>query len=97
MILNKIFKKIFVKRLQNTIGPELPSTCHDGSMVSSPYGDGVILVGCSEHSNAIYRLIASNNNGIEMSLEWRTMPITLQYPRDSTVAILIPDELTNCA
>ena len=50
-----------------------------------------------EHSNAIYRLIASNNNGIEMSLEWRTMPITLQYPRDSAVAILIPDELTNCA
>ena len=65
-------------------------------MVSSPYGDGVILVGCSEHSNAIYRLIA-NNDGIEMTLEWRTMPITLQYPRDSTVAILIPDELTNCA
>ena len=65
-------------------------------MVSSPYGDGVILVGCLEHSNALYRSIV-NNDGIEMTLEWRTMQITLQYLRDSTVAILIPDELTNCA
>ena len=70
-------------------GPELPAPCHDGSIVTA--GQGVILLGCSENSDTLYRLVVN-----ESSLEWKTMPIKLQYPRDSTVAMLIPDELANC-
>ena len=46
-------------------GPELPAPCHDGSIVTA--GQGVILLGCSENSDTLYRLVVN-----ESSLEWKT-------------------------
>ena len=62
-------------------------------MVTSPDGQGIILVGCSESNEAIYEL-KNNETG---NLEWKLMTQKLQHPRSVTVAMLIPDELTNCS
>ena len=61
-------------------------------MVTSPNGNGIILLGCYEKRDAIYEL--SNTNG---RFQWLEMTQKLQYPRTETVAMLIPDNLTNCS
>ena len=72
-------------------GPELLDECTYGTMVTSPTGHGAILVGCSENSKSLYELRSVNGQ-----LEWRKMKQTLQYPRYSTIAMTIPDNLVNC-
>ena len=66
-------------------------------MVSTPNGEGVIIVGCSKTigstSDKIYQL-TWGNDGTE--LEWSTMTQKLQVSRTNAVAMLIPDELTSC-
>ena len=54
-------------------------------------GRGVILLGCYVTQDTLYEL--KNVDGI---LTWREMPQKLKYPRHSTVAMLIPDDLANC-
>ena len=60
----------------------------------SPNGQGVILLGCYDgnYSNVIYELSGS----LDGNLEWKVLPQKLNYARDLTVAMLIPDELTDC-
>ena len=69
----------------------MPTTCRFPTMVSNPDGHGVILLGCYETQDTLYEL--KNVDGI---LTWREMPQKLKYPRHSTVAMLIPDDLANC-
>ena len=69
----------------------MPTTCRFPSMVTNPDGDGVILLGCYENQDTLYEL--KNLDGI---LTWKEMPQKLKYPRHSTVAMLIPDDLANC-
>ena len=72
----------------------MPQACTAGSMITSPDGKGVILLGCYDgnYSDVIYEL-SSSFDGI---LEWTILPQRLTHPRDLTVAMLIPDELTDC-
>ena len=63
-------------------------------MITSPNGEGVILVGCFDMNNYspnIYELIHENGN-----LIWKIKPQKLKYPRTLTVSMLIPDEITTC-
>ena len=74
----------------------MPGNCSfsgPSSMVTAPNGDGVLLVGCNENNEKIYKMSWSTNGEF---LEWTTMKQTLKYPRELLVAMLIPDELTNC-
>ena len=72
-------------------GPKLPINCIFGSMITSPDGNGVILLGCSASRDTIYEL--KNVNG---GFEWIEKFQKLKYPREHTVPMLIPDYLTNC-
>ena len=61
-------------------------------MVTSPDGQGVILLGCYPNRESLYEL-RKNNDGI---LAWTKLPQKLKYPRESTLAMLIPDEMVLC-
>ena len=60
-------------------------------MVTSPSGQGAILVGCVGSQESLYEL-----RSIEGQLEWRKMKQKLQYPRYFSIAMTIPDNLVNC-
>ena len=64
-------------------------------MVTSPNGDGVVLLGgynskAYKYSKAIIELKGT-------TLKWVTLNQTLRYPRKWHVALPIPDELTTCS
>ena len=75
----------------NPKGPDLLEKCQYGKMVTSPSGQGAILVGCKENPESLYELRIINDQ-----LEWRKMKQTLQYPKHFTVAMTVPDDLVNC-
>ena len=64
-------------------------------MVTSPDGLGVILLGCYDDfgntSEAIYQLTAVND-----ILTWRKMSQKISQPKSRSVAMLVPDEITDC-
>ena len=76
-----------------SLGPEIPTQCVDGSIVTSPNGQGAIMLGCYRNPEQIYEM-KWNYNGA--SLQWSVMKQTLKYPKYETVAMLIPEEFTNC-
>ena len=83
--------------LSSVIGPKLPHACIDGSMVSSSNGQESFLVGCEENSEKIYKLRWSHDLWSNVTtLEWLLMKQKLKYPKHQAVAMLIPDELTQC-
>ena len=91
-----MFQKIEHDLILILAGPQLPQTCDHPSIVQSPDGQGVILLGCFENgepTDAIYELVNTQNKG----LMWEKMSQKLKYPRYDTVAMLIPDELVNCS
>ena len=73
-------------------GPDLPDDCHEGSMVTSPTGDGVILLGCYENQDSIYKM-APNSNG---ALVWTKMKQKLKYPRSGPIVVSILDNQVTC-
>ena len=75
-------------------GPSLLEPCSGSSMVSSPNGQGVIILGCREqdHSQSFYQLYKDRSG----MLSWRKMIQKLKYPRSDTVAMLVPDEIVSC-
>ena len=85
------FKKKF-------IGPSLPHNCVYGSMIAFQDNQSLALIGCSYYEidndpiAEIYQLSWNN----EDNLEWTIMSQKLKYPRRNTVAMMIPNELSNC-
>ena len=74
-------------------GPDLPDECTWGSMVTSPTGDGVILLGCYENRDAIYKM-APDSNG---AFVWTKMKQKLKYPRTyQPIVAPIDDEQVTC-
>ena len=72
--------------------------CKHGSMLTSPDGQGVILLGCDDGTRnykntlkAIYEL-----QQYEGKLQWKQINQTLTYPRTKTGSMYIPDELAIC-
>ena len=72
-------------------GPELPHNCAHPTVITSPGGQGVILLGCYEKRDAIYELSIKNE-----TFQWTEMKQKLQYPRTETITMFIPDEMTKC-
>ena len=77
------------------LGPSLPKTLYDHAMV--PLDKDLVVIG--GHSNdgsgiqsSLY-LLSCHNKGCG----WATMTQTLQVARVYHVAMLIPDELTDCS
>ena len=70
-------------------GPELPQKSGNPSLIKSPNGKGLILIGDEDGapSNKIYIL---------KNLRWKKLTQKLQYSRSYSVAMLIPDILANC-
>ena len=62
-------------------------------MVTLDNGKSVILLGCYEDRESIYKMKASTPNG---PLIWEKLPQRLQFPRTETVAMLVPDSLVKC-
>ena len=73
------------------LGPNLLETCIQPSMVTSPTGNGVVILGCEGHPEDIYELV---NTGGALHLE--KMSQKLSYPRSHTISMLLPDNLVNC-
>ena len=74
-------------------GPDLPDGCNEGSMVTSPTGDGVILLGCWQNPDAIYKM-APDSNG---AFVWTKMKQKLKYPRTyQPIVAPIDDEQVTC-
>ena len=74
------------------LGPTMPHSCDDNTLVPTPEGDGVILLACKPNEGVFHKL-SWNSVG---ELEWTTMQQTMKHPRHWTSAMYIPDELTNC-
>ena len=75
------------------LGPDLPDVCSDGAMVTSPTGDGVILLGCYPNRDAIYKM-APDSNG---AFVWTKMKQKLKYLRtDRPIVAPIDDEQVTC-
>ena len=62
--------------------------CTSSSIVTAPDGKGVILLGCEENPEVLYKM--------DENLTWTKMIQKLNYPRTSLISMLIPDELTVC-
>ena len=74
-------------------GPDLPDECTYGSMVTSPTGDGVILLGCYENRETIYKM-APDSNG---TFVWTKLRQKLKYPRHAQPIVApISDDQVNC-
>jgi hypothetical protein len=76
-------------------GPKLPKKLYGASLLTSPDGQGVILIGgwsaTDGYQSSIYKLIYD-----QLEWKWSEMEQQLQIARRYFVAMLIPDTLTNC-
>ena len=72
-------------------GPKMPFELSSPTMVTSPSGQGVILIGGfnlseGKHSDTMIELTAS--------MKWKTLEQKLKYPRDRHVTLPIPYKMT---
>jgi hypothetical protein len=72
-------------------GPKLPKSLFGHQMVTSPDGQGVIIIGGNFVDTSIYKLICN-----ELDCKWSEMEQNLQIGRYKHVAMMIPDNLTTC-
>ena len=72
-------------------GPDLPVDCSFGKMITSPSGDGVILMGCQEHDD-VYKMVADSNG----YYHWEATGHSLQYSRNNPIVEYIHQGLVNC-
>jgi hypothetical protein len=77
-------------------GPKLPKKLEGASLLPSPDGQGVIVIGGwsggDGYQSSIYKLICD-----QLECKWSTMTQQLKIARKDFVAMLIPDTIkTNC-
>ena len=76
-------------------GLQLPRFCKFGSMVTLPWGDEVLYVGCNDGdypTKDIFKLTWQGDH-----LQWVMLPQKLKYPRKDAIAMFIPDSFnTDC-
>ena len=69
------------------LGPNLKNPCVSGSMVASPNGEWIRLLGCqsnNENDDKIYEL--------QDLKEWKIFPKTLSHPKHQGLAFNAPDD-----
>ena len=77
------------------LGPFVPDSCEFGStMIASPFGDGVILLGCEKYDMAnIYQMVPDQSS----TFKWIKLKQELKYGRTSHPLVdYIDDDLVNC-
>ena len=79
----------------NFTGPTLPFYCNSGSMFTLDNGHEAILTGCNRFDTPIGEIFKLTWEGDR--LQWETLPHKLKYPRTQTVAMMIPNSMTNCS
>ena len=77
-------------------GPNLPSQIEKSTMITSPNGQGVVLIGGYLNWANLFSksMIELWGNNLE-NLKWITLKQTLQFARRHHVAFLIPDDFAN--
>ena len=85
----KTKKMMILLSFMTYLGPKIPEVCESGSMVTLPNENEAVLLGCWMEN--IYKLTWKGEN-----LQWMSTGKSLQHPRDSAVAILLPDDMTDC-
>ena len=72
------------------LGPNLPNECLNPSVITSPDGKSVIIIGCQENTKGEIFELREDEFG---TLSWNTMKQKLKYPRTQTIGLLLPDNL----
>ena len=77
-------------------GPNLPSQIEKSTMITSPNGQGVVLIGGYLNWANLFSksMIELWGNNLE-NLKWITLKQTLQFARRHHVAFLVPDDFAN--
>ena len=86
---------IIIRKKNFIQGPPLPQKCHHGSMVTLPFSNQAILLGCSDvidGSSVTAKIFKLTWQGEH--LQWVTLQQELKFPRHSAVAMLTPG--THC-
>ena len=92
---------------QNILGPNLPYQVRLSQMVTSPDGNGIILIGGQyiklrrdinfhESWNISAKILELRRHSNGWASSWTTMKQKLKYARHYHVAIPIPNEFTTC-
>ena len=81
-------------------GPSMPRELMEFSMMTSPDGDGVLVVGGisgRDYQSSILKMTCSKETcGVDLKCEWTELESKLEISRKDQVAFLIPDNLTSC-
>ncbi len=78
-------------------GPKLPGALQGPSMVPSPSGNGVVIIGGKQDSyfNEVGTLLELQISE-DSSMTWVEMRASLKFPRSGHLSMLIPEDLTSC-
>ena len=76
------------------LGPNLPNECLNPSVITSPDGNSVIIIGCQENTKGEIYVLREDEFG---TLSWNTMKQKLKFPRTQTIGLLLPDNLCECS
>ena len=72
-------------------GPDRSDYCRGGTAITSPTGDGIVLVGCFGQEY-IYQMVPLQNG----TYVWKTMKQKLEYGKYFPLLDYIDDSLVNC-
>lgn len=81
----------------STSGPPLPLSLIGAQMLTNPEGDGVLVLGGKEESNAKTDKIFKLTCSLDGQCVWTRLDKNLQVARSAFVAMWIPDVLVNCS
>ena len=82
------------------LGPKLPYTLRQSAMVTSPAGNGVIIIGGNGENNGesyhpkIMLELKTKTTDSRSTMEWVELSQKLISTRESPIAIAIPDDLS---
>ena len=83
---------------QNLSGPKLPFQLDNATnaMVTSPNGQGVIIIGGYNHSRMTYSDVFLELKVVGNELKWVQMKSTLKNSRYRHLAIPVPNDFFDC-
>ena len=86
------YQSLVVKSIKIFSGPKLPFKLSQASMVTSPTGKGVVIVGGWNEKSSKYSTSLFELDG--RTMRWTKLKQTLEYGRVGHISFPIPDHLT---
>ena len=77
----------------NSIGPKLPVGLFHSTMISSPTGMGVMMIGGRAKLNPMFPDILELSGDSKETLEWKTLDQKIQYPRIFHLSVSISNDI----